>query len=193
MKKLTVIFGIIFCANAIAQTSANDTQIHSWHFTDVIEVDSTIKKDALFRKARQWFSTSFESAKNVIDNADQEEGVIYGKGNIQISEADGFVEFNIELRCKDGRLKYTLSNFNHKNARAVNIFGAAITSGQWASARYDFGALTKTEHMSAMKLGGRKPARWEEMKSIARSRTLSFIKNLKESMTAEKLKSLDDW
>ena len=186
MKSLVIVVFLFCFQNVIAQT-------HSWYFTDVIGLDSTITKEVLFRKSRQWFSTTFVSGKNVIDNADPDEGVIYGRGSFELAAGDGSIDFNIELRCKDGKLKYTLSNFNHKGAYPVNIFGSHIMDGSYGGGSHDFGPLNQTEKLGAIKLGGRSNARWEEIKEDAHNRTVSLIMNLRNSMTPEKLKAADDW
>ncbi len=169
-----------------------ELQCMRWNFTDVIQVDSTISKDQIYKKVRQWFSTTFVSGKNVIDNEDPDEGLIFGRGSIRISDIDGYVEFNIEVRCKDGRLKYTLSNFNHKGARPINMIGTTPT-GPGSNDIYDWGPLTRVEKPNGWLYGYRAGARWEDVKQKAKFETYKMILSLKNSMTVEKFKAADDW
>jgi len=86
MKKLmvsifcTLLFSsVLYCQEMfVSSDTAFEQQSEKWVFSNVIIVDSTIKKNQLYSKVKQWFSESFVSSKNVIDNADKDEGVIYG-------------------------------------------------------------------------------------------------------------------
>ena len=87
-----------------------ENQCRAFEFTNVIKVDSTFTKDQLYSKVKQWFAEAFVSSKNVIDNADKDEGIVYGHAIVDAGGSyDGYVSFNIEVRCKNGKVKYLLS------------------------------------------------------------------------------------
>ena len=83
----------------------------------VISNDS-LDANALYEATRNWFVESFKDSKSVIED-DNPGKQITGKGtmpfnaNVFYSSLNGFIEFLIDVRFKDGRLKLTLRNFNH--------------------------------------------------------------------------------
>jgi ABC-type sulfate transport system substrate-binding protein len=84
-------------------------------YDSIVNVDST-SSGTLFVRVEQWFSETFKDAKNVIDVKDKEAGIISGKGsiftNIWSTKAD-VVYFNIVVKVKDNKFRYTISNFVH--------------------------------------------------------------------------------
>ena len=84
-------------------------------YTNVISVDSSIKKD-LYVKAKRWFVNTYNSGKDVIQIDDKENGEIIGKGYFQeymkvaLGGHNVSVWHTIRVQSKDGRYKYTINN-----------------------------------------------------------------------------------
>ena len=176
----------------ITEDSQFELQCQTWNFTDVIYVDSTLTKDQLFMLARQWFSESFVSSKSVLDNIDKDAGVLYGKGVIDVPGSDnGIVSFNIEVRCKDGRVKYNINNFMHSGALRLTLFGMRPTAGPVIYD--DFGSLTQNERSLGYGVTGRRKDQWDEWRNYCKQRTYYLIQNLKNGMDAKVLNAKDDW
>lgn len=177
----------------ISNDTAFERQCVTWEFIGVIRVDSTIGKDVLFQKARQWFSESFVSAKAVIDNEDKAEGVIYGKGNIPMGkDVDGRVKFTIEIRCKDGKIKYIFSNFHHEGACVINVFGTCATG--LGSKIIDLGPLTQDQIIPSYADSGRKKDKWWlSIRSQTKKAVFDAILSLNQSMSIKKIKDKDSW
>ena len=200
MKKLIIFFvPLLFSLNSFCQDTfiSSDTaferQATNWYFSEVIFVDSTISKDVLYQKARQWFSESFVSANAVIDNADKEEGVIFGKGLIPLSkDIDGRVVFTIEIRCKNGKVKYVINNFKHENACIMNSLGGCAT-GAWGGI-LNYGSLTQPEAPYSYGKSGRKAEKfWSSVKNQSKKAMFSMVESIKTTMNKNTIKSKDSW
>ena len=90
-----------------------------------LELSAVIKQEnmdanALYEATRNWFVESFNDSKAVIkdDNPGKQ---ITGKGTIEFSvgsmvflSINGYIEFLIDAQFRDGRLKLTMRNFDHK-------------------------------------------------------------------------------
>jgi hypothetical protein len=178
--------------------STFNRQCANFVFTNVIYVDSTISKDLIYQKVKQWFSEAFVSSKNVIDNADKEEGVIFGHASISFSNSTyGYVGFNIEVRCKNGKVKYLINDFLHKDACVVNAYGSC-GSGSYYSL-YSIGSLTPDElpeYFTYKKTGRSKSGRdkmWQTIQDDSKINTFNLIQSLKKALDKDAIKEKDNW
>lgn len=93
-------------------------------YTEVIVVDSA-SADQLYTAAKLWFAESFKDANEVLQVQDKEAGELLGKGLFYIPTNRfgytaiglGFVRFQISISVKDGRYKYSFSNFIHEGGK----------------------------------------------------------------------------
>lgn len=108
-----------------------------YEFTGVVQVDSTIRADVLFNRARRWFTDNFNSGKTVIDYENKELGDITGVGNFThtmvfikgLNQADGIIKFSVNIQVKNGRYRYRIYNFTHEvYDRRYNNFGLITTA-----------------------------------------------------------------
>ncbi len=182
----------------ISNDSTFNRQCESFIFTNVIYVDSTISKDQLFQKTKQWFSEAFVSSKNVIDNADKDEGVIFGHAIVSFNNSTfGYVSYNIEVRCKNGRVKYRISDFMHKDACVVNVYGYCPNSS--SSYIYSIGTLSQKElpeYLTLNKTGRSKSGRekmWHTIKDESKSTAYNLIQSLKQALNKDTIKAKDSW
>jgi len=87
-------------------------------FSTVIKQDS-LDANALYEATKSWFVESFKDSKAVIED-DRSGKQITGKGvitfetNMMYASISGYIEFLIDVQFRDGRLKLTMRNFNHK-------------------------------------------------------------------------------
>lgn len=98
--------------------------INSWGqevltFTKVISTDS-IGKPKLFSTVLDWFASTYNSANDVIQMSDKDEGIIVGNGSMSYSYGkmtylcyEGYINYKIKIYIKDNRYKVELTNFNH--------------------------------------------------------------------------------
>lgn len=99
-------------------------------YSEVVIMDSTINKNELYSRAREWFAKAFKSSINVIQMDDKENGKIIGKGLTQVyhksfgkSYPSGNINFTISLYLKDGKYKYEITNFHHTGETNVDSQG----------------------------------------------------------------------
>lgn len=101
-----------------------DTETNRVVYTEVVNVDSTITKNQLFSKAREWFAKAYNSSINVVQMADKESGKIIGKALLSVkmktvfnSDYDGGnINYTISVYLRDGKYKYEITDFYHEGA-----------------------------------------------------------------------------
>jgi hypothetical protein len=129
-----------------------------YEFTEVVQLDSTYKKDILYRNAKLFFANLFKSSKDILQYDEREEGKVIGKGTIQITGhqnilLSAFTEirtttFTLEISCKDGKYKYRLFGFSSEY-----IYGQ---SDKRKPERTTNGTLTMDEAYARTEKGGTK-------------------------------------
>lgn len=96
-------------------------------YTEVVKIDSLLKKDQLYSLFMEWVAKNYVSANNVIQYQDKIEGKIIVKGVFKvylnapitnINEEAGYVSHTLSIQVKDGRFKYVIEDlFYDGNAR----------------------------------------------------------------------------
>jgi hypothetical protein len=92
-------------------------------YTDVIEITGA-SKDSLYFKVKNWFVESYNSSNDVIQLDDENRGQITGKGVFTINHLVGiaYIHHMIKIEVKEGRYKYTISNFKYINQPKTQSF-----------------------------------------------------------------------
>ena len=177
MRTLIVVFSCLFYCTAIAQ--------HPLKFEEVQEVESLTKKQ-LFDNARIFLNKTFVKSQEVINIEDKEQGLIAGKGIIRVEEkaplnkvAIHDFRFTIEIRVKEGRYKYTLTDFVHE--QKVGFSMGLITDSETYTGNRPLGFSKKLANNLYIK---RKDTIIREAKI--------FIDSLKNSMT-DTANTNSDW
>ena len=93
-----------------------------YEFTEVVQLDTGYKKDALYRNAKLFFANISKSSKDVLQYDDREEGKVIGKVNFQISGHQNILlssfsetrttTFTLEISCKEGKYRYRMFGFS---------------------------------------------------------------------------------
>src|ERR1041384_230527 len=122
---------LVIVASAFAQKHAGanltlalpvDSITHLITYEGVVEVKDA-KADALYKRALAWFNSHYPNPKEVIRENDSLKYKIVGKPRFKIyNPADktglktdaGLVQYTISVACRDGRFRYEISEFNHK-------------------------------------------------------------------------------
>ena len=115
---------IIFSVKTFSQAELIDLPIDSTtgriSYTEVVMVDSSLSKQELYSRAREWFAKTYNSSTNVIQMDDKESGKIVGKALMQVycrslgsDRKCGFVNYTISIYFKEGRYKFELTDFYH--------------------------------------------------------------------------------
>ncbi len=116
-------------------------------YSEVVTLKDSISKDELFSRAKICFTHLFKNSKSVIQNEDKEAGSIIGKGNLKVyaralgtNYDGGFVNFTITISVKQGRYKYTITDFNHENTGSTLPAGGNLENGkpkQWMQKQWE--------------------------------------------------------
>lgn len=113
MKKVFVLMAVItasFCAMAQEPLS----------YTEVIQQQGKSSSE-IYKQVKKWFAVTFKSAQDVIqyDGAGEEitgkAAIVYDEKSMTWAAASGLIYYNIEVKVKDGRFKFTMDNFIHKS------------------------------------------------------------------------------
>lgn len=124
MKTLTLAL-LLLSLNAFSQEFPVDSSTSKYSFTEVVKVDS-VAAPVLFSRAKLFVAQLFNSAKEVTQMEDAASGTIVCKGNFTALSNYGFVKFDLSLYCKDGRYKYSMTNFVHVNPHPKQFAGGVL-------------------------------------------------------------------
>lgn len=101
-----------------------------YEYTEVIQLDTTYKKDILYKNSKLFFADAFKSAKDVLQYDDREEGKVIGKGNLSIEGGQSVfltyvtekwtVNFSLEIFSKDGKYRYRIYDFSIDSRRVAS-------------------------------------------------------------------------
>ncbi len=80
-------------------------------YSNVIQVDG-VNKNELYLRAKKWFVMTYNSANDVIQLDDLENGNIIAKGNFKIAyySREPFIDHTISISVRDGRFKYEIKS-----------------------------------------------------------------------------------
>lgn len=142
MKALaSSLFIFLFTIPQISYSQVKGYEIsgNSIQFDGVIKTDTTMDAKKLYSMAIEWFATSFNNSKAVLQMQDKEAGIIVGKsvfsieskGNVLMSSTYHNVDYTIKLYFKDGRFKYELSDFTNEGYGIIK--DGEITKAPWGA------------------------------------------------------------
>ena len=148
MRKLLFLIIAFFTIGAFAQ--GNPIK-----FDKVIQAEGK-NVSVLYPTIRAWVATTFNSAQDVLQMDDAQNGIIICKGNFSYRApegmnyryADGIINFTLKVQVRDGRYKVTMSDFIHKS---TNINGKKF----WSA-----GLITDSDKYSGF---GAKDKRWKKI------------------------------
>ncbi len=114
-------------------------------YQDVVKQEGT--PQVLYDRAMAWVKKYYKNTAEVIKKADPEKNVIEMRSSVRIfsKQKDGtmmqknIVYYNFKLECREGRYRYTITNFNEKAAAAAPIENWFKTdSPYWSPSQYDW-------------------------------------------------------
>lgn len=101
-----------------------------YEYAEVVQLDSTYKKELLYKNSKLFFANVFKSAKDVLQYDDRDEGKVIGKGNFNIEGGQIVfltsvtekwrVNFSLEIFAKHGRYRYRIYDFNIDSRRVAS-------------------------------------------------------------------------
>ena len=135
-----IIFFFLFSLSSFGQKDVSDDSVkavyHSiprvdgkYEYSGVVTLDSTYKKDILYKNAKLFITNAFKSPKDVIQYDDREEGKVIIKGTSSAIGRQGMflvsaydtwrLHFSVEIFCKDGRYRYKMYDMDMVQDRDV--------------------------------------------------------------------------
>ncbi|GIM61119.1 hypothetical protein CAPN008_11690 [Capnocytophaga canis] len=169
---------------ARAQNSNSDV----YQFTEVIKVDERLSAKTLFANAKIWFTESFKDPKEVIILDDTQNNILIGRGSIKYNTKiwigsaarEGYLSFDVNIACKDGRYKYNFTNFTHIGKNSMGI----VPTGD------------EMPHFTGLNAGGGKGYKTKvtkEIKEIIDKKIEPLIESLKIAMDKKLTTQEDNW
>lgn len=179
MKTLYISIVFLMCSIVISAQVLPKNEHGKVEYTEVVKVDST-SKSSLYSSAQLWFVETFKDANEVIQLQDKENGELIGKGLFYIPSNRfgyttiglGIVRFQVQITVKEGRYKYSFTNFNHEGDKPQI---------------YDCGCLDNEEPtVCSRKI-------FAEVKEKTDAQIKTLISSMKIAMERNKGKKTDDW
>ena len=96
----------------------------SIEFSEVINVDSSLTKKQLFKRARLWFSDYYRDSKEVLQFTDEEVGELQGAAVFKftfpmlISHVTATIDYRVNVITKNGKFKVKVYQFINKTSYA---------------------------------------------------------------------------
>ena len=123
MKMLTTFLVLFLLTTAYAQFPV-DAESGLVVYTDIIEMPGQ-SKAAIHEKAKFWLVSTLKSGDNMVELDGSNSDKIVGTGNLVLDKLDegvtkagdyyylhAFLNFKFIIHAKDGRLKYSIENFD---------------------------------------------------------------------------------
>lgn len=114
-------------------------------FSRVIQASNYTNKDELYNKCLELMATAYKDAKEVIQNKDKEQGLIFGKGVFVRDYSSWGVrtykkaEHTIKVEVREGRFKVTLDLDNlYTNISSSGPYGSTSEFNHPIKAHYPF-------------------------------------------------------
>lgn len=169
MKANILLLALSFPIMAGAQKINPDTL--SFNYAGIVQADTSAK--VLQGRVRAFVAEFFASGKEVVQLDDPEAGTFLIKGTIApivkvplLGKIEyGYVHFTAKWQFKDGRYKYTLSEFTHEAHEPNMGSGGALTNKRPAC-----GTFIMTE------------GQWRQIKTYTNERVLAFIGQMEQAV-----------
>ena len=183
MKKLILTF-IFF--TAISMTVFGQ---ESLTYTGVVQVDS-VSKNELYNRLKLWFAIAYNSANDVLQIDNKEEGEIIGKAILKYNpnvlsgseQTKGSIKYTIKIFVKEGRYKYEITDFIHDpygNQYGKSSMGLITTDKECPNPK----PMAK----------GWSNKVWDDIKIQIENNMILLIASLKERMAKTTESKKDDW
>lgn len=184
MKNLFLVFiSVVFTQTGFSQAMPIDKETGLITYTEVVKSDGATAK-ALYKAAKLWDINVYCRDKTFMQVSDDEDMTLVLKPAVPIySDADGisvqgYVRYTLKIECRDGRYKYTFTDFRHEKLPATN--------------ECDGGALEKQDYECSTLILNKKKF-WSDIKGQTNGAVLDLIDNMKKSIAREIQKKKGDW
>src|SRR6478609_518371 len=118
LKPMLVLFALCFSLSLMAQTPfPTDEQTKRVTFTETVIVGDTLKKDVLYKRAKEWLMRTYPGVKFTLEDEVGAKYMMAGTFKVKLTydfkyKADHTVNYMVTIIVKDGKYKYTLTEFS---------------------------------------------------------------------------------
>lgn len=117
MKKILLLL-IIF---ELITHSLKAQEVSPLTYSEVVQAEG-VSKEELYNRAKLWMASAFVDSDEVLRDENRDGGYIMVKPLMEYNprifsgsaNTKGYISYELNITVKDGRYKYTLSNFRHK-------------------------------------------------------------------------------
>ena len=174
MRKITLLFLALLPILGISQADLpiKDEKIT---FSEVVDIAGKSKSD-LFSDGKKFFKTTFKRS-TTLKEANETEGKLQGESFIGFEGIEGKVQYDIIISVKDGRYKYTFTNFIHQNYTKGKCSGSHLEREEPKCATGKMSAKT-----------------WSSIKINTKTEVKKLVEKIKASMASATVKETnEDW
>lgn len=114
-------------------------------YKEVVQVEGTMQD--LYDRALAWIKKEYVNTNEVIKNSDKETGLLELRSSVRIYSRDktgkpffkNIVYYRCKIECREGRYRYTITDFNEKATAAAPIEVWFNTDApNWAPIQFDY-------------------------------------------------------
>jgi len=154
MKKVVLFFAaaiMILAANAQKPSELPVPDLPIDERTNLVTYQDVVKQEGtpqvLYDRALAWVKKYYKNTSEVIKNADAEKCVLDLRSSVRIfsKQKDGttmaknIVYYSFKLECREGRYRYTITNFKERATAAAPIENWFKTdSPYWSPSQYEW-------------------------------------------------------
>ena len=115
---MLVLFALCFSFSLMAQTPfPTDATTKRVSFTETVIVGDTLKKEILYKRSQEWLLRTYPGVKFTLEDAVGLKYIIQGTFKVKLTydfkyKADHTVNYMVTIIVKDGKYKYTLTEFS---------------------------------------------------------------------------------
>ena len=163
-----------------------------------IQFDEVIKAEGksvaeVYTTVKTWVATNFNSAQDVIQMDDPDNGILVCRGTFEYNNGggimgavlDGWVFYTLKVQVREGRYKVSVGNFTHK--------ANPVKNGVYD---WSLGLITTRERAKEKgTVDGRQKKAWKKLKTVCEAKAYDLIERLKAATEqgAGLMDSDDDW
>jgi uncharacterized protein with TBP-like fold DUF4468 len=166
---------------AFCQTMPMDKATGLITYSGIVNCDSAGRKD-IYNAAKLWALNAFGTGKPVAQVNNAENTTIVLKPAIKViadnGQGAGYVYYTLTIECKDGKYKYTFTDFRHQKIQDTNLC--------------DGGPLENANYICPSLIMNKKDL-WVGIKKQTNDGVLALITDLNKSIAATLHSKKNDW
>jgi hypothetical protein len=184
VKMKTILIVLMLCAISLCgfcQTMPIDKATGLITYSDIVSCDTAPRKD-IYNAVKLWALNAFGTGKPVAQVNNAESATIVLKPGLKVyaenTQAAGFVYYTLTIECKDGKYKYTFTDFKHQKIQDTNLC--------------DGGPLENVNYICPSLIMNKKDL-WADIKHQVNDTVLALIADMNKNISATLHSKKSDW